>query len=89
MAGLWSTGEQVFEPRPLCAVPRHGRAQADCLQPHPEFPDVLVQHGSDGPDYTRVCQRHQWASVPMPDRAPACPLCIAEVDEQRGRLRYA
>lgn len=80
--------QQPFEFFPLLTLPRHGTAEPRTLQPHPEYPDVFLEHTSDGPDFIRVCVRHQWSSIPTPDHAPACPFCVAEFDEQRGRERY-
>lgn len=44
---------------------------------------------SDGLDYYRVCERHQWASgdfqvLPV----PPCPLCEADAARHIGRQRY-
>lgn len=46
----------------------------------------------DGWDYTRVCYRHQWASLPCTNRVDAltsaCPTCEAAMDAADGETRY-
>lgn len=53
--------------------------------------ELLMEQTRDGVDYTRVCGRHQWASLPfytLKDILPQCPECAAEIDGGRGRERY-
>jgi hypothetical protein len=50
---------------------------------------VLIEATRDGDDFIRVCGLHQFASVPTPGYAPACPFCVCESEEWRGRKRYA
>lgn len=56
---------------------------------HPSDEHVLIEPTRDGDDFIRVCDRHQWASVPTPGLAPSCPHCVADVDGARGKQRYA
>lgn len=82
--------QQILEPLALGAHPRQGQPEAPHLRPHPDRPEVLIEDTPDGPDYLRICDRHQWASCPMlniPYR-PCCPLCEAEADAEPGRQRY-
>ena len=59
------------------------------LHAHPEQRGVLIEATRDGDDFIRVCGLHQFASVPTPGYAPACPFCVCESEEWRGRKRYA
>lgn len=88
MALIWADAQQPFEAFPLRTLPAHRRGHAPHLEPHPERPDVLVQVTPDGPDYILRCDRHLWASAPLPLRPSACPMCVAEGDATAGRLRY-
>lgn len=53
--------------------------------------ELLMERTVDGPDFTRLCLRHQWASLPfytLQGLPPVCPECAAEIDGGRGRERY-
>lgn len=88
MALIWALGQQHFEPAADLAHPGGGLTEPRHFHLHPSDPTIVIQSHRDGMDFIKVCGRHQWASVPMPGHAPACPLCIAEYDEVDGRSRY-
>ena len=50
--------------------------------------DVMVTHGPDGPDFTRICGLHRWASLPSVYQSdlPRCPHCELETDAGRNRF---
>lgn len=82
--------DQAFKPKSLASIERHGQSQPPRLHLHPQYEDVVTESTPDGPDYLRFCERHQWASHPLPDveLLSACPFCAVECDEARGRRRY-
>lgn len=53
--------------------------------------EIVAEHGRDGADYTRVCNRHGWASRAVVSSSLAeraqCPFCDAERDGGRERYR--
>ena len=54
--------------------------------------ELLMERTVDGPDFTRLCTRHQWASLPfytLQGLPPVCPFCAVEIESGRGRARYA
>lgn len=67
----------------------HGDPEPQPLCRHPQYADVLIEQTPDGPDFIRVCERHQFATIPTPGHPSACPLCVAEYDAGRGRQFYA
>lgn len=69
-------GNDLTQPRHLYVDPANGQ--------------VLIEIGGDGADLYQLCTRHQWASNSVPERdlLPRCPLCVAELESQRGRERY-
>ena len=54
---------------------------------------LLVERGSAGLSFTKVCPSHQRASLTVRDpkdlRAWACAVCILEAEDTAARLRYA
>lgn len=68
--------------------PKTGPEPTRVLRQHPQYRDVYMETSADGIDYLRACDRHQWCSVPTPEYQPRCPLCVAEIEETRGRERY-
>lgn len=54
---------------------------------------LVVERGVDGDRFTRLCVRHQWASLTVSEAAlldgAECPLCAFECVENRSRARYA
>lgn len=68
-------------------VPRE-QPQPRVLYTHPDDPGVLIEPTRDGNDFIRLCVFHQYASVPTPFHAPACPFCLCEVEQAAGHIRY-
>ena len=66
----------------------HREPETRRLHLYPQDSGVLVEHTRDGNDYLRVCHRHQYCSVPTPFAPPACPHCLCEIENDRGRERY-
>jgi hypothetical protein len=66
-------------------------ANARVLEQCPYRDDVLMETTALGRDYFLVCGRHQWASpaVTLLEYVGCCPFCLCELDETRGRQRYA
>ena len=96
LAGIWQYVRDdemsAYAPDAVRTVYVMAAEKRPGLRPHPTKGGVLIQSAADGTeDLIRLCTRHQWASLPHPEHAPACPMCLAEAeyDEPRGRLRYA
>lgn len=60
---------------------------AGCIAVRHAGPD---QH-DDGPDFQNFCTTHRWASLPLTKVLPefSCPHCRVQIEEARGRDRYA
>lgn len=74
-------------------APAHLHQQRKSIEIDPQRPDVVRKAAPGYPggyDTAKVCTRHQWASdFDNWDPIPACPLCIAEHEAERGKLRYS
>ena len=62
------------------------------LHVHPHFADVLIERlDGEPPMFIRVCAVHQFAThyADRLDAIGACPQCVADHEQLRGRARYA
>ena len=78
-------------PLPRSTSPRDSHAQPPHRPLQRVGDEMIMEQTPDGPDYTRLCPLHQWASRPSSDleHVGRCPHCAVEFEERQGRLRYA
>ena len=72
------------------AVPVERQSQAPQRGPECVGADLVVEAGPDGPDYTRYCDEHSWASHPAatPETTGRCPFCGVKFNTANGLTRW-
>lgn len=75
--------------RPLHLTPQAKPGQR-VLYTHPLRADVLMERTADGMDYHLFCRVHEYAGPAVIWYADVgiCPLCLADIEGQRGHERY-
>lgn len=63
---------------------------ADHMPPQPFGVGLTMEMTEDGPDYTRFCDAHNWAShaAAKAEETGRCPYCAVQMDNAHGLTRW-